>query len=414
MRSVPDHQAAVAALIESPPAVRLPVFDALGCVTVDDITAPIGLPGFDNSAMDGYAVRAAEIASATPGSPVSLPVAEDIPAGRIDRLTLATGTAHRIMTGAPMPDGADAVIPVEATDGGTDAVTISDAVPAGRHVRRAGSDIESGESALRAGTLLGAPQVGLLAALGITEVAVVPRLRVVVLSTGTELITPGTPLQHGQIYESNGPMLTAAAIEAGAAATHMHYVTDEVAEFRARLDEISDDADLIITSGGVSAGAFEVVKDALATGGAVEFVKVAMQPGMPQGSGHHVSPSGRRVPIITLPGNPVSSLVSFEVFIRTPLRAAMGLPDDRPRITATLHADVRSPATKRQFLRGVLGVDDSGAPTVDPIGPPSSHHLRYLAGADALIDIAVGVEEVAAGSPVDVVVLGALPSVTVS
>lgn len=404
----------MAALIDTPAPVRLPVFDALGCVTVDDITAPLGLPGFDNSAMDGYAVRAAEIASATTDSPVSLPVAEDIPAGRTDRLTLAPGTAHRIMTGAPLPAGADAVIPVESTDAGTRTVTIRAAVPIGRHIRRAGSDIEPGEPALAAGTLLGAPQVGLLAALGITDVAVTPRLRVVVLSTGTELVTPGKPLQHGQIYESNGPMLTAAAIEAGAGATHVHYVTDDVTEFRARLDEISDDADLIITSGGVSAGAFEVVKDALAAGGGVEFVKVAMQPGMPQGGGHHMSPSGRRVPIITLPGNPVSSLVSFEVFIRPPLRAAMGLPAERPRVRATLRADVDSPATKRQFLRGVLGSDRHGGRTVDPIGPPSSHHLRYLAGANALIDIAVDVDHVSAGTAVDVIVLGALSAPTVS
>ncbi|MGV9709272.1 molybdopterin molybdotransferase MoeA [Gordonia sp. NPDC003424] len=406
MRSVSDHQAAVSALFSEPPPVRLPVFDALGCVVVDDVVAPIGLPGFDNSAMDGYAVRSAEISSATNDSPVRMPVAEDIPAGRTDRLTLAPGTVHRIMTGAPLPDGADSVIPVEITDAGTEFVTIRESVPARRHIRSAGSDIEPGETALRAGTRLGAPQVGLLAALGITDIAVMPRLKVVVLSTGSELVTPGQPLRYGQIYESNGPMLTAAAIEAGADATHVHFVTDDVSAFRARLDEISDDADLIITSGGVSAGAFEVVKDALSTSGAVEFVKVAMQPGMPQGCGHHVSPSGRRVPIITLPGNPVSSLVSFEVFIRTPLRAAMGLGPDRQRLGATLRADVRSPAGKRQFLRGIIGRDERGEPTVDPIGPPSSHHLRYLAGANALIDIPVDAEVITAGTTVDVVVLG--------
>ncbi|MGC5255965.1 gephyrin-like molybdotransferase Glp [Gordonia sp. DT218] len=404
MRSVSDHQAIVAALFGIPDAATARVADALGCVTAAEVVAPMGLPGFDNSAMDGYAVIADEIASATDESPVSLPVDQDIPAGRTDRLTLAPGTAHRIMTGAPMPVGADAVVPVEATDGAVDRVAIRASVPSGRHIRRAGSDIEAGEAAIPAGTRLGPPQVGLLAALGVTEVSVRPRLRVVVLSTGSELVTPGEPLRYGQIYESNGPMLTASALEAGADATHLHYVTDDVDAFRARLDEISDDADVIITSGGVSAGAFEVVKDAL-TGTGVEFSKVAMQPGMPQGCGHYAAPGGRRVPIITLPGNPVSSLVSFEVFIRPPLRAAMGLPSERPRVIAQLTTDIRSPRGKRQFLRGVLGDGDDGTPVVDPIGPPASHHLRYLARADALIDIPAETESVAAGSAVDVIVL---------
>ncbi|MYR07087.1 molybdopterin molybdenumtransferase MoeA [Gordonia sp. SID5947] len=404
MRSVSDHQAIVAALFGIHDPVTARVADALGCVTAAEVVAPIGLPGFDNSAMDGYAVIADEIASAAAESPVRLPVAQDIPAGRTDRLTLAAGTAHRIMTGAPLPAGADAVVPVEATDGAVDEVAIATSVPPGKHIRRAGSDIEAGETAIPAGTRLGPPQVGLLAALGVTEVSVRPRLRVVVLSTGSELVTPGEPLHYGQIYESNGPMLTASAQEAGADATHVHYVTDDVDAFRARLDEISDDADVIITSGGVSAGAFEVVKDAL-TGTGVEFTKVAMQPGMPQGCGHYTAPGGRRVPIITLPGNPVSSLVSFEVFIRPPLRAAMGLPSERRRVTARLTTDIRSPGGKRQFLRGVLGGQKGDMPLVDPIGPPASHHLRYLARADALIDIPAETDSVTAGSPVDVIVL---------
>lgn len=404
MRSVSDHQAVVAALFGDPVSETVPVAAALGAVTTTEILASSALPGFDNSAMDGYAVRAGEISSATEQSPVTLPVAEDIPAGRTDRLTLTPGTAHRIMTGAPMPADADAVVPVEMTDGGVDQVTIRSSIPAGKHIRRAGSDIEAGRPAIAAGTRIGAPQVGLLAALGITEVAVLRRLRVVVLSTGSELVTPGQPLHHGQIYESNGPMLTAAATEAGAEATHLHYVTDDVDAFRTRLDEISGWADVIITSGGVSAGAFEVVKDALTDSDDIEFVKVAMQPGMPQGCGHYPGPDGRRVPIITLPGNPVSSLVSFEMFIRPALRAAMGLPEDRPIRTARLSADVVSPAGKRQFMRGVLRSDDTGA-VVDPIGPPASHHLRYLAQANALIDIPEDVDAVSEGTSVQVIEL---------
>ncbi len=410
LRDVADHQAAVAALFGPPATSRVAVADALGLVTAVDVAAPISLPGFDNSAMDGYAVRAADVASASKDSPVELPVVEDIAAGRTDALTLAPGTANRIMTGAPLPAGADAVVPVELTtsaDGhfSTTAVSIVRAVDAGKHIRAAGSDIEQGAPALAAGTVLGAPQIGLLAALGSATIDVFTPLRVVVLSTGSELVTPGQPLQFGQIYESNGPMLTAAATAAGARARHEHFVVDDVAEFTTRIDAISDDADLIITSGGVSAGAFEVVKEALSQAGGVEFVKVAMQPGMPQGCGHVRSSSGRAVPIITLPGNPVSSLVSFEVFIRPALRAAMGLPPHRERQAATLASDVRSPDGKRQFMRGVLradGASDSSGWAVDPIGPPGSHHLRYLAAADALIDIPADVTALGAGEVVDV------------
>lgn len=405
LRPVSTHQAAVAALFAPSEPVTLPIAEALGLVVAEDVPTTVSLPGFDNSAMDGYAVRAAEIVQATPQNPVRLPVAEDIPAGRTDHLVLAPGTAHRIMTGAPMPDGADAVVPVELTDGRTDEVSISEPVSVDKNVRHAGGDLRTGELALPAGTRVGASQIGLLASIGVTEISVFGRLRVVVLSTGSELVTPGEPLSHGQIYESNGPMLTAAATQAGADARHVHFVTDDVDLFRTRIAEIADEAELIITSGGVSAGAFEVVKDALTDTGDVEFVKVAMQPGMPQGSGHVTSPSGRRVPIITLPGNPVSSLVSFEVFVRPPLRAAMGLPVERRRVRARLGASIGSRAGKRQFLRGVLSADEHGRRVVEPIGPPASHHLRYLAQADALLDIPADVTEVAAGTEVDVIAL---------
>lgn len=415
MRSVADHRSIVWELFGPPETVRVAVPDALGMATVHDNVADLAMPAFDNSAMDGYAVRATDIATATPADPIRLPVVDDIPAGRTGRVTLAPGTAARIMTGAPLPDGADAVVQVELTDGdfavdsaAESTVGFTSAVEAGKHIRRAGSDIARGEVALAAGTVLGAAQIGLLSALGIADVKVARRLRVVVLSTGSELVEPGKPLRHGQIYESNGAMLTAAVTEAGGRARHVHFVADNVADFLERLDEASADADLIITSGGVSAGAYEVVKDALGgtDGGGVEFVKVAMQPGMPQGCGHHRDPTGRPVPIITLPGNPVSSLVSFEVFIRPPLRAAMGLPAHRPELSARLGSDVRSPEGKRQFLRGVVARDASDIPpVVEPIGPPGSHHLRFLAGANALIDIPAEVTSLPAGSVVDVVVL---------
>ncbi len=393
MRPVEEHARLVADLIAPTEPDLVPLEHAVGRALATDVRAPLPLPLFDNSAMDGYAVRVADIVSV----PVSLPVTTDIPAGRVDVPRLEPGTAHRIMTGALMPEGADAVIPVESTDGDAHLVRIDEVPAVGAHLRRAGVDVEAGQVVLPTGVTVGASQVGLAAALGMVELEVRRPLRIAVLSTGTELVAPGNGVQPGQVYESNSIMLATALREAGSLVDTVHFVHDDVAHFRAAFAELVDH-DLVVTSGGVSAGTHEVVKQAL-TGCGVEFAKVAMQPGMPQGAGTYEG-----VPVVTLPGNPVSSLVSFEVFLRPAIRAAMGHRNtQRRQVTAELAESLDAPARKRQFRRGYL---DPRQGTVSLAGPPGSHFLSWLAGADCLIDVPEEATHLKRGELVTVWLLG--------
>jgi molybdopterin molybdotransferase len=397
--TVEEHLGRVLAGV-TPLAPRLVrVTEALGLALAADVHASVSLPAFDNSAMDGYAVRARDVAGATPEHPVVLPVAGEIGAGQARLTELPEGAVAKIMTGAPVPAGADAIVPYEDTDRGAEQVTVTAPAAAGAHVRPLGDDVHAGDLVLPAGTVLGPRHVGLLSAVGFAEVAARPRPRVAVLSTGSELRDPGTELDHDSIYDGNSYLLAAAVQKAGAEPMRVGIVPDDAASFLRVLDEVLVDADLVVTSGGVSQGDFDVVKAALRERG-VWFGPVAMQPGKPQGFGVLDG-----VPILTLPGNPVSSYVSFEMFVLPAIRTLMGVaPVSRPLWDARLSSAMTSPAGRRQFMRGQVGYDARGR-FVEPIGGPGSHLIGALAHANALIVVPEDVTRLAQGDLVEVLVL---------
>ena len=394
VRSVEEHLAAVLGLVRPLEVTESGLLDARGCASSADVRATSPLPAFDNSAMDGYAVLVADVATA----PVTLPVADDIPAGRQDVAALRPGTVQRIMTGAPLPQGADGIVPVEWTDGGTEQVRIEQPPERGQHVRRAGEDVAPGSVVLHAGDELTPARLGLLASLGRGSVPVRRRPVVAVLSTGSELVEPGEPLAHGQIYDSNSYLLAACVDAAGGVGRRVPFVADDVPACESLLHEVAGWADLVLTSGGISAGAYEVVKLALTRTGTVEFVQVAMQPGKPQGYG-----TVDGTPVVTLPGNPVSSFVSFEVFVRPALRALMGHRRlDRPVHTGHLVEPLRSPAGRRRYLRGGY---DAATGEVRLVGGAGSHLLGALAHADCLVVVPDDVTELPAGAELSVLLV---------
>jgi molybdopterin molybdotransferase len=401
MTSVEEHAQHIRTLLAealraTDAAVEVPLIESLGRVTASAVRSPIDLPLFRNSQMDGYAVHSADLAQL----PVSLPIIGDIPAGPASPPVLAVGTAARIMTGAVVPEGADCVVPVEDVelapgvgadplDGATVRILVGRA--SGDFVRDRASDLTAGSELLPAGQPLGARHLAALAAAGITAVAVRRRLRVAVISTGAELVAPGDSPKPGQIFDSNLTALSAAVTETGAELVLAERSSDETHVFRDILDRATAAADLVITSGGISEGAYEVVRETLGPLGA-SVGHVAMQPGGPQATA-----VVNGVPVLCFPGNPVSTQVSFAIFARPLLLEAAGrgagVTSER-----TLAADLRSVAGKRQFLRGRLG---SGG-TVALVSGPSSHLVAAMARADVLVDIPAEVTSMSAGETVRV------------
>ncbi|WP_458778984.1 molybdopterin molybdotransferase MoeA [Arthrobacter sp. D3-16] len=396
-RSVADHAAAVAKLLQHLRAPEraelLPLHQALGRGLVSAVPAPISLPPFANSQMDGYAIRSFDV----PDGGAELRLMPPVPAGA-SPAPLHPGMAVAVMTGAMLPQGADAVVPIERaipdrflphTEQAT--VRLPPAAP-GTYVRAAGSDVEAGRTALAAGTFLGPAQLGLLAALGIPEVTVFKAVTVLLVTTGDEVVEPGQELPAGKIYDSNATLLEAAMKQAGLNVRRTGIVTDNPDRLRTLLRAERDAVDLIVTTGGVSKGAYEVVRQAMQDQ-PVDFLHVAMQPGGPQGIGTF---EGR--PFLGFPGNPVSCLVSFEMFLRPALAGLLGAPAPRLPIPARLSQSLTSPEHKHQVRRGTLQPDG----TVELQGGESSHLMHALAGSNVLVHVPVGVNALAAGAEVEV------------
>ena len=375
--------------------IELGVLDALGCVLAEDVVARADVPTFSNSAMDGYAVRAAEVTAGVP-----LRVTGEVAAGASRLPPVAAGGAVRIMTGAPVPPGADAIVPVERVQEHAGVIVLAAAPEPGDYIRRAGADVKAGSVVLRAGRRLRAADVGLLAAVGRARVAVRPRPRVAVVSTGDELVEPDAVLQPGQIRDANSYALTASAREAGATAFRQPIVPDVRAALVEAFEGALAAADLLVTSGGVSAGRYDLVKQVLAELGDVSSVKVGMQPGMPQAFGFLYRNPGGTVPCFGLPGNPVSAFVSFEVFVRPALRRMQGRSDlNRARVGAVLDEDVTSPPDKVSFLRVALRRGSDGW-HARPTGDQSSQLLTSVVAADGLAEIPADRTAVPAGEQV--------------
>ncbi|MGZ4149804.1 MAG: molybdopterin molybdotransferase MoeA [Actinomycetota bacterium] len=395
--SVDEARERVLSQIAALPPIELPLTDAYGCVAAEDIRSVIALPEFASSAMDGFAVRAADVASASPFQPAELKVVGRALIGQRPDATVGAGEAVKIATGAPIPAGADAVIPIENAEDHEDRVVLIEAAESGRHVRPRGEDVQEGDVLVPAGKRLGPPELGLLANAGVPHPLVHPRPRVIVFSTGDELIPPTETPSFGQVRDSNAYTLFGALREAGAIPTLAGIVKDDPDSLKELVFSYEIQADAFMSSGGVSVGERDVVKAAFFRRGDVDFYKVAMQPGMPQGFG---LVEGK--PFFGLPGNPVSVFVSFELFVRPALMKMMGRANlGRPEISATLAEEVRGPKGKTQFARVEVSRGTEGW-VAKPVGGRGSNLISTIARANGLAVIPSGTETAEAGSKVRV------------
>lgn len=408
MISLLEAQAIILAACRPLPPRHLPIGESLGCVTAEAVSSPEAIPPFDNTAVDGFAVRAADATSV----PVEIDIVGTVSAGATFSGELGPGQAVRIMTGAPVPRGADAIVMVEVTSVSADGrrVTVREAAQPGDHIRTAGSDIGPGETVIRPGTPLRPAHVGLLASIGLSDVLAYPRARVGVMSTGDELVSGPAPLEPGQIRDANRSALLALVAEANCVPVDLGIVGDDEAAITAAVQEAAETCDALVTSGGVSMGDFDFVKVVLDRIGTARWMQVAIRPAKPLAFGT-IEVSGRSVPVFGLPGNPVSSMVSFELFARPALRLMMGFPADylhRPPVRAVLDEGVVRHRDGRTMFARVVVTSVDGRFHARSAGGQASHQLHAMAEANGLAVVPDG-EGAAAGDVLEVLLTADVP-----
>ncbi|MBO1752017.1 molybdopterin molybdotransferase MoeA [Actinotalea sp. BY-33] len=403
MRSVHDHLAAVLDAARPVPPLDVVLSDAAGCILAEDVTAPYDVPPWAVADCDGYAVRSEDVGlrGPAPVGEVVLPVVHDAPVSSTEPLRLVGGSAILVASGAPLPHGADAVVPVERTDRGRARVAVRGGADPGEHVRPVGRDAAAGDRLLAEGSRVGARHLAVAAALGRGRLRVHPAPRVVVVSVGDELVLPGRPRTDGGVHDADAHALAAAIQDTGATAVRVGPVPDDRAGLREIIADQLVRADLLVITGGLSAGPWDTVTDVLAPLGTVRFDHVAMAPGARQGFG-----TVDGIPVFALPGHPVSAQVAYEVFVRPALRTMGGHADIfRPSLRAAATRPWASPSGVRQFVPArVLGSPTDGY-TVSPVGDPSQVALSSLAGANALAVVGEDTTQVRAGDTLACLVL---------
>ena len=417
MLSVETALQRILALCELLPPESKPIAGAHGQTLAQDVTGSFDIPPHDNTAMDGYAVRAADTATAAPHSPRRLDVIGELAAGYLFDGALGPGQAVRIMTGAPIPAGADAVVPFEETDetglrapgqahAAADTVSVRTPARPGANIRRRAEDVRQGATILARGALLRAPEIGLLASMGIDRVTVIRHPAVAILSTGDELISPGQPPQPGKIYDSNAYGLAASVLDFGGLPVSLGIVGDTLAALTDKIHEAVARADLVVTSAGVSRGDYDVVKEVLARQGQINFWTVRMRPGKPLALGRFTAPDGRSVPHLGLPGNPVSALLAFELFGRPAIFKMLGrAPQARPTIRAIADEPILNSDGRRVYARAIISRADDGRWHARLTGPQGSGILTSLALANGLAICPEDQPQIDAGQECDVIML---------
>jgi molybdopterin molybdotransferase len=415
MISVEEARERILAFFERLPVERRALVGALGQVLAEDIVAPFDIPPLDNTAMDGYAVRAADTTGSTEQTPCTLKVVADLAAGYVLESSIGPGEAVRIMTGAPMPPGSDAIVPFEETDeplrGVNEApvreatVRIFKAAEPGANIRYRAEDVTHGQTVIPHGRVVRASEIGVLASIGLSEVPVYRRPIVAILSTGDEITEPGQPLLPGRIYDANAHGIAALVTKYGGVPRMLGIAHDTIEDLTAKIRE-GLGADMLVTSAGVSRGDFDVVKAVLAREGAIDFWTVRMKPGKPLAFGAFEAPDGRRVPHLGLPGNPVSSMVSFELFGRPAIFKMLGRSDwERPVIRAILRDEVVNADARRFYARCIVSMGPDGRYQADLTGPQGSGILTSMSAANALTIIPEDQASAQPGEEIDVMML---------